>query len=64
MDVGRYALKEDTKVSYVGHLAGATAGLLLGVLVLCNLRRLDWETKLWWGRALSQYVTHHLLTML
>ena len=43
----RYALKEDTKVSYVGHLAGATAGLLLGVLVLCNLRRLDWETKLW-----------------
>ena len=47
MDVCRYALKEDTKVSYVGHLAGATAGLLLGVLVLCNLRRLDWETKLW-----------------
>ena len=44
----RYALEEETKTSYVGHLAGATAGLLMGILVLRNLTQEDWETYLWW----------------
>ena len=33
----------------MGHLAGATAGLLIGILVLRNLENEDWETYLWWS---------------
>ena len=36
------------QVSYVGHLAGAGAGLLLGILVLRNLKEETWEKYLWW----------------
>ena len=45
----RYALEQATKISYVGHLAGAAAGLLMGILVLRNLKHEDWETYLWWS---------------
>ena len=35
-------------MSYVGHIAGATAGLLLGIVVLRNLMEEPWEKYLWW----------------
>ena len=38
----------DTKVSYVAHIAGALVGLLLGIVVLRNLRVHSWEKGLWW----------------
>lgn len=38
----------NVQVSYVAHLAGALVGLLLGVVVLRNLRVHTWETALWW----------------
>lgn len=39
---------EETNVGYVAHLAGATVGLLLGIVVLRNLRVLKWERVVWW----------------
>eukprot|EP00095_Tigriopus_kingsejongensis_P001872 snap_masked-scaffold70_size417918-processed-gene-1.10 protein:Tk01872 transcript:snap_masked-scaffold70_size417918-processed-gene-1.10-mRNA-1 annotation:"rhomboid-related protein 3" len=44
----RYVLDEDTKVSYVAHIAGALVGLLLGIVVLRNLRIHSWERVIWW----------------
>ena len=41
-------LKKDA-VSYVAHLAGAAVGLLMGIIVLRNLREHKWETMLWWA---------------
>uniref|UniRef100_A0A914EB71 rhomboid protease n=1 Tax=Acrobeloides nanus TaxID=290746 RepID=A0A914EB71_9BILA len=37
-----------TKTSYISHLGGFIAGLLLGIVVLRNLRRLAWENYAWW----------------
>ena len=45
----------DTNVGYVAHLAGAIAGLLVGIQVLKNLRPLKWEKVIWWI-SLSLYV--------
>ena len=39
---------EKTNVGYVAHLAGATVGLLLGIVVLRKLRVLKWERVVWW----------------
>lgn len=36
------------KVGYIAHLSGATAGLLVGIGVLRNLKVRPWERKLWW----------------
>ena len=44
----RYVQGIDTKVSYVAHLSGAIIGLLLGIVVLRNLREHKWERVLWW----------------
>ena len=44
----RYVAGVDTRVSYVAHLAGALVGLLLGIVVLRNLREHKWERVLWW----------------
>ena len=44
----RYIEEVDTKVGYVAHLAGATVGLLLGIVVLRNLRVRKWERVVWW----------------
>ena len=44
----RYVAGVDTLVSYVAHLAGALVGLLLGIVVLRNLREHKWERVLWW----------------
>ena len=38
----------DTQVGYVAHIAGATVGLLLGIVVLRNLRVRRWERVVWW----------------
>jgi len=37
-----------TKVSYVAHIGGAVVGLLLGLVVLRNLKTHNWERNLWW----------------
>jgi len=39
----------NTKVSYVAHLAGALVGLLLGLIVLRNLKTDNWEKYIWWA---------------
>ena len=44
----RYFLEVQTKVSYAAHIAGATVGLLLGIVVLRNLRVHSWERVVWW----------------
>ena len=41
-----YVIKQDTNVSYSAHIAGAMAGLLLGVALLENRRVVRWEVKL------------------
>ena len=37
------------QVSYMAHIAGATVGLLLGIVVLKNFKLESWETYLWWS---------------
>ena len=41
-------LEVDTKVGYGAHAAGAAVGLLLGIVVLRNLRVKTWERVMWW----------------
>lgn len=58
VDVGvavyyRYTLEEETKVSYAAHVSGAVVGLLLGIIVLRNLREHRWERVLWWACLLT-----------
>lgn len=49
-----YRLTEvETQVSYAAHIAGAVVGLLLGIVVLRNLRELKWERVLWWAALLT-----------
>jgi len=53
VDVGvavyyRYTAEGDNQVSYAAHIAGAVVGLLLGIIVLRNLKELKWERVLWW----------------
>lgn len=43
-------------VSYVSHLSGAAAGILVGIAVLRNLNVQSYETKLWWF-TISLYIT-------
>lgn len=44
----RYSESADNQVSYVAHIAGATVGVLLGIVVLHNLRVTKWEKVVWW----------------
>lgn len=37
------------QVGYVAHLAGAVAGLLVGINVLRNLEVRSWERVIWWA---------------
>ena len=41
-------IEKDTKVGYAAHAAGAAVGLLLGIVVLRNLRVKTWERVMWW----------------
>ncbi|XP_049767356.1 rhomboid-related protein 2-like [Schistocerca cancellata] len=44
----RYVLKEATQIGYAAHIAGAIAGLLVGVNILRNLQVKPWEKVLRW----------------
>uniref|UniRef100_A0A1B6LK46 EF-hand domain-containing protein n=2 Tax=Graphocephala atropunctata TaxID=36148 RepID=A0A1B6LK46_9HEMI len=43
----RYIADIDQKIGYVAHIAGAVAGLLVGLYVLRNLEVQSWERTLW-----------------
>jgi len=54
VDVGqavynRYVLDTNDQVGYVAHLAGAIAGLLVGINILRNLEVQTWEKAVWWA---------------
>ncbi|XP_029664302.1 protein rhomboid isoform X5 [Formica exsecta] len=54
VDVGqavynRYVLDTNDQVGYVAHLAGAIAGLLVGINILRNLEVQTWEKVIWWA---------------
>jgi rhomboid-related protein 1/2/3 len=54
VDVGtavytRYVLQIDNKIGYAAHVAGAIAGLLVGINILRNLEVKSWEKKVWWA---------------
>ncbi|XP_012224628.1 rhomboid-related protein 2 isoform X3 [Linepithema humile] len=54
VDVGqavynRYVLDTNDQIGYVAHLAGAIAGLLVGINVLRNLEVQTWEKVVWWA---------------
>lgn len=38
----------DKSTGYTAHLAGAMAGLLIGIVALRNLEQLPWERVVWW----------------
>ncbi|XP_053617160.1 rhomboid-related protein 2 isoform X2 [Plodia interpunctella] len=42
-------------IGYVAHLAGAVAGLLVGIGVLRNLERRKWEKRLWWAAVVLYF---------
>ena len=44
----RYIVKDGPRISYAAHFAGAIVGVLVGVLVLRNLKLLKWESIIWW----------------
>ncbi|CAG0884800.1 unnamed protein product [Darwinula stevensoni] len=44
----RYIKQEDTKTGYAAHIAGGLAGLLIGINVLRNLEKKEWEKVIWW----------------
>ena len=45
----RYIATSKQKVSYAAHFAGAIVGVLMGALVLKNLKLLKWESVAWWA---------------
>ncbi|XP_070519261.1 rhomboid-related protein 2 isoform X4 [Cardiocondyla obscurior] len=54
VDVGqavynRYVLDTNDQIGYVAHLAGAIAGLLVGINILRNLEVQTWEKVVWWA---------------
>ncbi|KAI5642611.1 rhomboid family domain-containing protein [Phthorimaea operculella] len=60
VDVGtavydRYFRKLQLNVGYVAHLAGAVAGLLVGIGVLRNLEKRKWEKRLWWAAVVLYF---------
>ncbi|XP_047032650.1 rhomboid-related protein 2-like isoform X1 [Helicoverpa zea] len=48
----RYWSHLNQNIGYVAHLAGALAGLLVGIGVLRNLEKRKWEKRLWWAAVL------------
>ncbi|XP_048482325.1 rhomboid-related protein 2 isoform X2 [Plutella xylostella] len=60
VDVGtavydRYWRHLQQNIGYVAHLAGAVAGLLVGIGVLRNLEKRKWEKRLWWAAVLLYF---------
>ncbi|XP_066589871.1 rhomboid-related protein 2 isoform X1 [Prorops nasuta] len=61
VDVGqaiynRYVADTNDQVGYVAHLAGAVAGLLVGINVLRNLEVKTWEKAVWWASIVTYSV--------
>ncbi|KAL3120654.1 hypothetical protein niasHT_007946 [Heterodera trifolii] len=44
----RYFSDMSNRVSYVSHIGGFVTGLLLGIVLLRNFRKLEWEKYAWW----------------
>ncbi|CAK5041021.1 unnamed protein product [Meloidogyne enterolobii] len=44
----RYFSSMPNKVSYISHIGGFVAGLFLGIVLLRNLRKRNWENYAWW----------------
>ncbi|XP_040563771.1 rhomboid-related protein 2 [Lepeophtheirus salmonis] len=44
----RYGVGVETKTAYAAHLGGAIVGLLLGIVILRNIRVRSWERVIWW----------------
>ncbi|KOB75792.1 Rhomboid-related protein 3 [Operophtera brumata] len=60
VDVGtavydRYWRHLEQNIGYVAHLAGALAGLLVGIGVLRNLEKRKWEKRLWWAAVVLYF---------
>ncbi|KAL0818525.1 hypothetical protein ABMA28_008968 [Loxostege sticticalis] len=60
VDVGtavydRYWRQAAQNIGYVAHLAGAVAGLLVGIGVLRNLEKRKWEKRLWWAAVVIYF---------
>ncbi|XP_018346074.1 PREDICTED: protein rhomboid isoform X3 [Trachymyrmex septentrionalis] len=58
VDVGqaiynRYVLDTNDQIGYVAHLAGAIAGLLVGINILRNLEVQTWEKVIWWASIVT-----------
>lgn len=51
----RYWRHLDQNIGYVAHLAGALAGLLVGIGVLRNLEKRKWEKRLWWAAVVLYF---------
>lgn len=51
----RYVLMLEENVGYVAHLAGAVAGLLVGIGILRNLQVNSWEKRLWWAAVVLYF---------
>ncbi|XP_012548202.1 rhomboid-related protein 2 isoform X1 [Bombyx mori] len=51
----RYWRHVAQNIGYVAHLAGAIAGLLVGIGVLRNLEKRKWERRLWWAAILLYF---------
>lgn len=45
----RYVQQTEDQIGYAAHLAGAIAGLLVGINVLRNLEVQTWEKVVWWA---------------
>lgn len=53
LDIGtsiynRYWLEVDNQVAYMAHIAGAMAGLLVGIQILRNINLTQKERYIWW----------------
>jgi len=44
------------QIGYAAHLAGAIAGLLVGINILRNLEVKTWERKVWWASIILYIV--------
>lgn len=60
VDVGqaiynRYVLDKVDQIGYVAHLAGAVAGLLVGINILRNLEVERWEKVIWWASIITYF---------
>ncbi|CAK1589960.1 unnamed protein product [Parnassius mnemosyne] len=51
----RYWRHLQQNIGYVAHLAGAVAGLLVGIGVLRNLEKRKWEKRLWWAAVVIYF---------